>query len=135
MKSRKSFQFRLRLTKKQKGILNAYLEECRWLYNQLLEQRKLAYEELDISISKYQQMMLLPLLKEERPSLAEVHSQVLQNVVDRLDKGFQAFFRRCKAGEEPGFPRFRGAHRYNSFCYPQSGKHFGPRTRWPGSNS
>lgn len=121
MKSRKSFQFRLRLTKKQKGILNAYLEECRWLYNQLLEQRKLAYEELDISISKYQQMMLLPLLKEERSSLAEVHSQVLQNVVDRLDKGFQAFFRRCKAGEEPGFPRFRGAHRYNSFCYPQSG--------------
>jgi putative transposase len=65
--------------------------------------------------------MLLPLLKEDRPSLELVHSQVLQNVVDRLDKAFQAFFRRCKAGETPGFPRFRGMHRYNSFCYPQSG--------------
>ena len=65
--------------------------------------------------------MLLPLLKEERPALVQIHSQVLQNVVDRLDKAFQAFFRRCKAGETPGFPRFRGIHRYNSFCYPQSG--------------
>lgn len=65
--------------------------------------------------------MFLPLWKIERPSLDQVHSQVLQNVVDRLDKAFQAFFRRCKAGEKPGFPRFRGMHRYNSFCYPQSG--------------
>lgn len=65
--------------------------------------------------------MLLPLLKEERPALEGVHSQVLQNVVDRLDKAFQSFFRRCKKGEKPGFPRFRGADRYNSFCYPQSG--------------
>ncbi|MBS3904324.1 MAG: transposase [Simkania sp.] len=65
--------------------------------------------------------MFLPDLKLERPGLEEVHSQVLQNVVDRLDKSFQAFFRRCKTGEKPGFPRFRGMYRYNSFCYPQSG--------------
>jgi putative transposase len=118
---RKSFQFRLRLTKKQTKLLQAHLDECRWLYNELLEQRKLAHEELDISLSKYQQLMFLPLLKEERPSLTQVHSQVLQNVVDRHDKAFQAFFRRCKSGEKPGFPRFRGYHRYNSLCYPQSG--------------
>lgn len=93
----------------------------RWLYNELLSQRKLAYEELDISLSKYQQNMFLPLLKEERPTLEKAHSQVLQNIVDRLDKAFQSFFRRCKSGEKPGFPRFRGIHRYDSFCYPQSG--------------
>jgi putative transposase len=118
---RKSFQFSLRPTKKQAKALQAQLDECRWLYNELLSQRKLAYEELDISLSKYEQSMLLPLLKEERPSLHGVHSQVLQNVVDRLDKSFQAFFRRCKNGEKPGFPRWRGEHRYDSFCYPQSG--------------
>jgi putative transposase len=118
---RKAFQYRLRLTKKQEKILHTHLDECRWLYNELLGQRKLAYEELELSLSRYQQSMLLPLLKEERPSLESVHSQVLQNVVDRLDKSFQAFFRRCKQGETPGFPRFRGRHRYNSFCYPQSG--------------
>jgi putative transposase len=118
---RKSFQFRLRPTKKQAKLLQAQLDECRWLYNELLSQRKNAHEELNISLSKYQQLMFLPLLKEERPTLKTVHSQVLQNIVDRLDKSFQAFFRRCKAGEKPGFPRFRGAHRYDSFCYPQSG--------------
>lgn len=118
---RKSFLFRLRLTKKQAKLLQAQLDECRWLYNLLLEHRILSYEELGISLSKYEQTMLLPLLKEERNTLSLVHSQVLQNVVDRLDKGFQSFFRRCKAGEKPGFPRFRGMHRYNSFCYPQSG--------------
>jgi len=118
---RKSFQFRLRPTKKQKKMLQSQLDECRWLYNELLAQRKLSYEELDFSLSKYQQLMFLPLLKTERPSLDQVHSQVLQNIVDRLDKAFQSFFRRCKAGEKPGFPRFRGEHRYNSFCYPQSG--------------
>lgn len=118
---RKSFQFRLRPTKAQAKLLQAQLDQCRWLYNELLFQRKIAHEELDISLSKYQQLMFLPMLKEERPALKIVHSQVLQNIVDRLDKSFQAFFRRCKAGEKPGFPRFRGEHRYNSFCYPQSG--------------
>lgn len=118
---RKSFQYSLRLTKKQARALQAQLDECRWLYNELLAQRKLVYEELEMTLTKYQQSMLIPLLKEERPSLGLVHSQVLQNVVDRLDKGFQAFFRRCKQGEKPGFPRFRGMHRYNSICYPQSG--------------
>ncbi len=118
---RKSFQFRLRPTKAQAKLLQAQLDECRWLYNELLSQRKIAYEELETSLSKYQQLMFLPILKEERATLKTVHSQVLQNIVDRLDKSFQSFFRRCKSGEKPGFPRFRGAHRYDSFCYPQSG--------------
>lgn len=118
---RKAFQFRLHPTKAQAKLLQAQLDECRWLYNELLSQRKIAYEELDMSLSKYQQLMFLPILKEERPSLKTVHSQVLQNIVDRLDKSFQAFFRRCKTEEKPGFPRFRGTHRYDSFCYPQSG--------------
>ncbi len=118
---RKSFQFRLHPTKAQAKLLQSQLDESRWLYNELLSQRKIAYEELGVSLSKYQQLMFLPMLKEERPALKTVHSQVLQNIVDRLDKSFQAFFRRCKAGEKAGFPRFRGAYRYDSFCYPQSG--------------
>ena len=118
---RKSYKYRLHPTKKQKAVLRQMLDECRWLYNYLLEHRKLAYEELDISLTKYQQLMLLPEIKIERPSLNNVHSQVLQDVVVRLDKAFQNFFRRCETGETPGYPRFRNFHRYNSFCYPQSG--------------
>ena len=121
MKKRKSFQFRLRPTKKQRKILDAALEECRLLYNGLLGQREFAYNFLGYSLSKIFQQNCIPALKKEIPSLCTVHSQVLQNVSDRLDKGFQAFFRRVKKGENPGYPRFRGKHRYNSFCYTQSG--------------
>lgn len=121
MQKRKSFQFRLRPTKKQCKILEQNLEECRWLYNELLAQRKNSYEELGESLTKYQQQAFLIPMKEERTSLLCVHSQILQNVNDRIDKAFQAFFRRVKAGQKPGYPRFRGKHRYNSFCYTQSG--------------
>jgi putative transposase len=67
----------------------------------------------------YDQQATLPALKAERPSLAGVQSQVLQNVAVRIDLAFQAFFRRVKAGEEPGYPRFRGAGRYDSITFPQ----------------
>ena len=103
---RKSFQFRLRPTKTQAKLLQAQLDECRWLYNELLSQRKIAYEELGATLSKYQQLMFLPILKEERPTLQTVHSQVLQNIVDRLDNSFQAFFRRCKTAFTPFLGRF-----------------------------
>lgn len=103
---RKSFQFRLCPTKKQVKALQAQLDECRWLYNTLLEQRKLTYQEIELSLSKYQQSMFLPLLKVERPSLALVHSQVLQNVVDRLDKSFQAFSGGPKQGKSQVFLDF-----------------------------
>src|SRR5207249_300093 len=88
--------------------------------NHLLEQRKTAWEEQQESLGLYDQHATLPALKAERPSLATVHSQVLQNVAVRIDLAFQAFFRRVKAGEQPGYPRFRGRDRYDSFCYPQA---------------
>ena len=72
-------------------------------------------------MTKNDQLMMLPPLKEEHPELNSVHSQVLQDVVIRLAKAFDGFFRRCENGEKPGFPRFRGFYRYNSFTYPQSG--------------
>src|SRR5262249_51651006 len=62
---------------------------------------------------------VLPALKVTRPTLAGVQSQVLQHVAVRIDLAFQAFFRRAKAGEKPGYPRFRGQGRYDSITYPQ----------------
>lgn len=117
---RKTFLYRLYPTPRQKHLMSQTLEECRWLYNRLLEERKLAWEEGEVSISLYDQHRRLIPLKAERPSLGAVHSQVLQNVALRIDLAFKAFFRRCKAGEKPGYPRFRGAGWYDSFCYPQA---------------
>ncbi|HAT45654.1 MAG TPA: transposase [Ktedonobacter sp.] len=117
----KMFQYRLYPTKQQVTKLTNTLDECRWLYNHLLEKRKEAYEQRGESLTCYGQITTFPILKEERPSLSTAHSQVLQNVALRIDLAFKAFFRRCKAGEKPGFPRFRGRDRYDSFTFPQSG--------------
>jgi putative transposase len=118
---RKTFQYRLFPNKKQVKALEATLEECRWLYNHLLEKRRDAWEQEGKSLSLYGQQETFSQLKEERPSLKGVHSQVLQNVAVRIDLAMKAFFRRCKAGEKPGYPRFRGKDRYDSFCFPQTG--------------
>src|SRR6516162_1753042 len=105
---RKTFKYRLYPTKQQQRLLDQQLEECRWLYNRLLEERKTAWEQRQESVRLYDQHATLPALKAERPSLAGVQSQVLQNVAVRIDLAFKAFFRRCKASEAPGYPRFRG---------------------------
>jgi putative transposase len=115
------FQYRIYPTKKQETLLNETLEECRWLYNHLLQKRKEAYEQTGKGLTLYQQHATYPMLKQERPTLTKVHSQVLQNVAVRLDLAFKGFFRRVKAGEDPGYPRFKGSGRYDSFTYPQFG--------------
>lgn len=119
---RKMFRYRIYPTKKQTQKLNETLEECRWLYNHLLETRKHAYEQRGESLSLYQQQESFSTLKQERSTLKDVHSQVLQNVAVRVDLAFQAFFRRVReSAEEAGYPRFKGAGRYDSFTFPQSG--------------
>jgi putative transposase len=118
---RKSFQFRIFPTKKQKTLLLNTLEQCRRLYNHLLEERKRRWEEEKKGLSLYDQMKTFPILKRRVPELSGVHSQVLQNVAVRIDLGFKAFFRRIKQGADPGYPRFRGYGRYDSFTYPQTG--------------
>ena len=70
------FQYRIYPTKKQVGKLNETLQECRWLYNHLLERRKNAYEQEGKSLSCYEQQSTYPMLKSQRPSLGIVHSQV-----------------------------------------------------------
>src|SRR5258706_8769467 len=118
---RKTFKYRLYPNNEQRRLLEQQLDACRWLYNRLLEERKTAWEQRQESVRLYDQHALLPLLKSERPTLARGPSQGLQNVAVRIDLAFKAFFRRVKAGEAPGYPRFKGKGRYDSFTYPQFG--------------
>lgn len=118
---RKTFLYRIYPTKAQSTTLRRQLDECRWVYNAMLEQRRDYWEEYGIAVGYYDQKAWLPHLKQERPTLTGVHSQVLQNVSERIEWAFQAFFRRVKAGETPGYPRFRGPDRYDSLTYPQYG--------------
>src|SRR6266481_220139 len=89
---RKTFKYRLDPNKQQQQhLLEHQLEECRWLYNHLLVARRDAWQERQESVRLYDQQATLPALKAERPAVAGVHSQVLQNVAVRIDLAFQAF--------------------------------------------
>jgi len=118
---KKTYKFRLYPTKKQARILQLSLDACRWVYNKTLETRKTAWEDRKESVSLYDTSNLIVRWKEEKPELVNAHSQCLQNAQMRVDLAFKAFFRRVKMGEKPGYPRFRGFDRYDSFTFPQSG--------------
>jgi len=118
---RKTFQYRLYPTKKQSRDFQASLDTCRWVYNKTLEVRKDAWEERKESLSRYDTSNLLTQWKKENPNLRNAYSQCLQNVTLRVDLAFRAFFRRVRAGEKPGYPKFKSFDRYDSFTYPQSG--------------
>ncbi len=115
-----AYKFRLYPNKQQKAMLDLTLETCRHLYNVALADRKNAYEIEGISRNYEDQAAMLTAEKNEG-NFKGVFSQVLQDVLRRLDKSFKAFFRRAKAGEEPGYPRFKGQGWYKSFTYPQAG--------------
>lgn len=116
---RKTYQYRLFPNHSQKHLLSQTLEECRWVYNQTLALKKDAWETDKKYISLYDTHDMLPVWKKQRPSINQVYSQVLQNVCVRVDVAFKAFFRRVKAHENPGYPRFKGVGQYDSFTYPQ----------------
>ena len=118
---RKTFKFRLYPMAKQKKALQLSLDACRWVYNKTLETRKTAWVERQESVSLYDTSNLIVQWKTENPNLVNAHSQCLQNAQLRVDLAFKAFFRRVKAKENPGYPRFKGRDRYDSFTFPQSG--------------
>jgi len=118
---RKTFKYRLLPTAHQKKSLQFSLDACRYVYNQTLGSRKRAWEERKETLSRYDTSNFLPDWKKEKPDLENAHSQCLQNAQLRVELAFRAFFRRMKAGETPGYPRFRGRDRYDSFTFPQSG--------------
>ena len=110
----KTYQFRLYPTKKQQAMLCEWLALCCEVYNAALQERRDAYRMAGVSLGLAHQCEELPACKQVRPELAQVNSQVLQDAVKRVDLAFAAFFRRCAAGEQPGYPRFRSRLRYDS---------------------
>jgi putative transposase len=117
----KTYRYRLKPTKSQVTILERQLELCRFVYNDTLAYRKNAWEHEQRTVKRFETQDRLPQLKLEEPELKDVHSLVLQNVALRVELAFKAFFRRVKAGEEPGYPTFKGKSRYDSITYSQSG--------------
>ncbi|HEX6778277.1 MAG TPA: transposase [Ktedonobacterales bacterium] len=118
---RKTFKYKLRPTPEQAAQFETTLRLCRELYNAALQERRDAWKMQQVSVGYYQQKAQLPAIRQLRDDCAAIHSQVLQDVVLRVDRTFKAFFRRVKAGQKAGYPRFKGQDRSTSFTYPQWG--------------
>lgn len=126
--NRISVKYRIFPNHAQQRTLDETLAVCRDVYNSLVHERTVCYETQGKSPTLYQQQKAMTAWKPSHTELTTVHSQVLQNVAVRVELAFQSFFRRVKAGEEPGYPRLKGKGQYDSITYPQGGYSVGEST-------
>jgi putative transposase len=117
----KTFKYRLYPSKPQERQMFQVLNVCCYFYNMCLEDRKPASEFEKRSVSKNDQVKQSRLYRQTFPQARTVFSQTLQSVAVDLSKAFDAFFRRVKDGEAPGYPRFKGRQHFHSFNFPQFG--------------
>src|SRR5215470_12356370 len=104
---RKTFTYTLQPTPEQEQALAFVVRRCRALYNAGLHARRDAWQRYGIGSTAASQRAQLPAIKAVRPEYRDVHAQVVQDVQDvltRLERACQAFFRRVKAGATPGSP-------------------------------
>jgi putative transposase len=116
-------EFKIYPSRSQQNELNRWLRLCCRIYNMALEQRITTYREKGESVNFYAQCATLTQERTKNSELECVPRQFLVSALRRVDRGMQAFFRRCESGKEkPGFPRFRPQQRYNSFEQVESAK-------------
>src|SRR5258707_9291374 len=97
---RKTYQEKFKPTPAQERALEAVLWRCRTLYNTALEQRITRYRQRGVSVTRFQQEAELKDVRAGMPEYAALHSHSLQEVLARLEKTYQAFFRRLASGEK-----------------------------------
>jgi len=124
-KAIRNYMFRIYPNKEQDRKLTSWLETCRRIYNAALAHRKEAWDREKRSVTRVEQQVWLKEAKKENSFFQEVHSQVAQEVLFRVERAFVAFFRRVKNGEVPGYPRFKGKGRYKSITFTQFGDGLG----------
>ena len=110
----RSYRYSLTPTHAQERRLDEWLRLTREIYNASIQERRDAWQKQHVSVSAYDQMAQLPAVREARPEFNTIPISVLRGTIRRSDRAFKAFFRRCKSGETPGFPRFKGRGRFES---------------------
>lgn len=118
---RRAYKFRLRPTTGQHLRLQACLDNHRELYNAALQERRDAWRMTRTGVSYGQQSAQLKHIRTVRPDVAVWSFSSQQATLRRLNRAFAGFFRRVKAGDTPGYPRFKAEHRFNSVEWPADG--------------
>lgn len=117
---RRAYKFLLRPTGRQTAALAACLDDHRDLYNAALEERREAYRRAKTTVRYGDQSAQLKDIRRADPGGQGRWSfSSQQATLRRLDKAFQAFFRRVKAGQKPGYPRFKGAGWFDTMEWPK----------------
>ena len=110
----RTFRYPLLPNASQQRTLARWLDLCCTLYNAALEQRRDAWRRTKKSLSYIEQTRELTLLRDADTEYRALPAEVGRSPLRRLHRAFQAFFRRCKSGTTPGYPRFRSRDRYDS---------------------
>jgi putative transposase len=118
---RRAYKFLLRPTGRQLGALAACLEDHRQMYNAALEERREAWRRAGVSIRYGDQSVQLKDIRRSDPDQSRWSFSSQQATLRRLDKAMQAFFRRVKAGQTPGYPRFKGRGWWDTVVWPSDG--------------
>jgi putative transposase len=117
----RAFKFRLFTNATQDRELGIMLETHRRLYNACLDQRKTAYETTQTSINYTYQSAWFTQQRKVNSYFSRLNASSGEATMRRLDRSFRAFFRRCKQGGKPGYPRFKGKDRFDSITFPAYG--------------
>src|SRR5258708_29475374 len=118
---RRAYKFRMRPTAGQHMAVTACVESHRELYNAALQERRDAWAYSKTRIRYRDQAAQLTDIRMARPDTAVWSYSSQQATLRRLNKAFDAFFRRVKTGRTPGYPRFKGRHRFDSVEWPKDG--------------
>jgi putative transposase len=118
---RRAYEFRLRPTARQHVALGHCLASHRELYNAALQERRDAWRLQRTGVSYGEQSAQLKDIRKARPDAAVWSFSSQQATLRRLNRAFASFFRRVRAGETPGYPRFKSVRRFDSVEWPKDG--------------
>jgi len=110
----RSYRYLLQPTVPQRTRFEALLRNQCELYNAALEERRGAWTWERRSVSYIDQSRTLTTLRAARPEILDHGVTVCRGTLKRLDRAFGAFYRRCRAGQSPGYPRFKSSRRWDS---------------------
>ena len=129
---KRKVSYKLYPSKQQEILLLELLRSHQQLYNAALQERTEAWQKCGKSISYADQCKSLTLIRQSLPEWTFANCSSQQMTLRKLDKAFQAFFRRIKAGETPGYPRFKSLQRYPGFSFKGHGDgwRFTPGADW-----
>lgn len=104
-----AFKYRIYPTDEQIEVIERTFKCCRFVWNHFLERTSKIYDRRQESMSKFDCMKVLTEMRERWPWLEDCGCSAERYAIVNLFEARKAFFRRIKAGEKPGYPKFKSA--------------------------